>query len=64
MSSDNGVHWKQARYQWAGVSNPNRAWWQFWKPVKATILLTFHYHFCDEQQALKLGHVNLEIIHE
>ena len=56
-----GIRWKQEMYQWSGVTNPNRCWWQFWKPKKANIILTFHYHYCEESRHLKLGHVNLEI---
>lgn len=64
MINEEGVKWKQARYQWSGITNPTRAWWQFWKPRKASILLTFLYHYCDEQNHLKLGSVNLEIVNE
>ena len=64
IDNGNGIKWKKACYHWSGISNPNRAWWEFWKPMKATIRLTFLYHFCDEQQRLKLGDINLEIVHE
>lgn len=64
MINDEGVKWKKAYYQWSGVTNPNRAWWQFWKPPKANILLTFHYYICEAEQRLKLGNINLEIEYE
>ena len=53
----NVTDWNKHRYQWSGVANPNRLWWQFWKPRKANILLTFHYRGED----IELGPINLEI---
>lgn len=61
--SEDGIIWKKAYYKWTGVTNPTRAWWMFWKPRKANILLTFHYYFCDQYQ-LKMGDVKLEIAYD
>ena len=61
MENNGGIRWKKAFYKWSGVVNPNRQWWQFWKPRKANILLTFHY--VNKNGVMKLGDINLEIKH-
>lgn len=59
---DNGVKWHKGFYRWSGVTNPNRVWWQFWKPRKASILLTFYYHHLGGE--LHVSQINLEIVYD
>jgi hypothetical protein len=54
-----GIRWRKGFYHWTGVTNPTRAWWEFWKPRKANIRLTFYYAHVDDE--LHVNRVDLSI---
>jgi len=59
LGEDGEVRWHKGFSKWSGVTNPTRAWWEFWKPRKANILLTFYYS--HHGGSLSVSNVGLSI---